>query len=229
MYACTGRECAIELVPWGLFVNCIQPAATPPGGIFIGYLSTFPKPVFFFFCFDCHQFPSIAIIFSSTICSPTDANVFGIAKYLVFADQPAPIPPIQTITSRRTNLLPMSRRIDGSNILSRPRKTAAMEQQLMIGETDVQNSPLPSDTHAAWARYHRLNITSNILEIHTATWEQLPSEQRCRLNIERVRLVNNRRVRSVFVANQQRLFQVPASVSCDSFSVPSFEAHYLTF
>lgn len=58
-----------------------------------------------------------------------------------------------------------------------------------------------------------------MLKNQTATGRQLSDEQLYRLDIERVRLVNNIRVRSVFVARKQGLFQVPAAVLCDSFCV----------
>lgn len=67
-----------------------------------------------------------------------------------------------------------------------------------------------------------------MLENQTANKEQSFSKQFYRPDVEPVRLVNNRRIRISFVANQQDLFQVPASVSCSSFGVASsFEASFV--
>lgn len=49
----------------------------------------------------------------------------------------------------------------------------------------------------------------------TTAKEQSANEQLFSLNVERVRLINSRRVRTPTVANQQRVFQVPSLFQCD--------------
>lgn len=60
------------------------------------------------------------------------------------------------------------------------------------------------------------------------TREQSSKEQVYRFDIEHIHLVNNRRDRSPIVANRNGLFQVTASMSCDSFGVAnSLEARFV--
>lgn len=72
--------------------------------------------------------------------SATDANVSGIAKIRVSADQPAPIPPIHTATSRHNNPHLLLRRIAGSHVPLCGNKVVAIEQ-FIIGELDARNAP----------------------------------------------------------------------------------------
>lgn len=73
-----------------------------------------------------------------------------------------------------------------------------MDPQLMLGEPDFWNAPLPSNMYAVRDGYTRLNITLNILENQTAVRKQLSIEHLYRLEIECFRLVNNHRVGSAF-------------------------------
>lgn len=67
-----------------------------------------------------------------------------------------------------------------------------------------------------------------MLKNQIAIREQSFNEQLFPLEIKRVRRVNNSFNRSEFAANKQCLFQVSASVSCDSFGIEnSFEAHFV--
>lgn len=69
-----------------------------------------------------------------------------------------------------------------------------------------------------------------MLENQIANTEQSSIEQLYRLEIERLRLVNNRRARSAFVANQKGHIQAPDSTPCDSFFVTNpFEAPFADF
>lgn len=83
-----------------------------------------------------------------------------------------------------------------------------MEARDTIREPDVRSSPLPPDPLASWARYARINITQDQLVHQTAARKQSFDVRLYRLDIERVRLDNNRRFRTAFVANQKRAFQV---------------------
>lgn len=67
----------------------------------------------------------------------TNANVPGVAKTPVTADQPAPVPPVYTATSRRANLLPPSPRTNGSDISAPRQEAAAMESRDNIGKQNV--------------------------------------------------------------------------------------------
>lgn len=81
---------------------------------------------------------------------------------------------------------------------------------------------------AAWAVYPKLNITLNMLKNQNVTKKQSSNEQLYRLDIARVRLVNNIWVKSTITANQQGLLQVPAFVPCDSFNIAKFfKAHFV--
>lgn len=61
-----------------------------------------------------------------------------------------------------------------------------------------------------------------MLEKQTDSKEQSSIEQLHRLDIDLARLVNNHRIRSVFVAKQQDLFQVLTFMSYISLGVPDF-------
>lgn len=105
-----------------------------------------------------------------------------------------------------------------------------MEPQLTIGEPDFRNAPFPSDMCAAWAHYPRINITWDMLINQTTAREQSSNEKLSRNDIKCVPLVNNCRDKSVFVANHESVFQVAASVPCDSSGVAnSFEARFVDF
>lgn len=184
-----------------------------------------------------HSF-SIVIppLFSSTSTTPsnnstgfgTDATVYGIDEVLFLAVQyqflqstlhplVAPISFLRLVSSL------------GSDIPARSKEAVVMEQQLTTGAHDARNAPLPSDMYAPLARCRKLNISSNILKNQTAIKEQSSRQQLYWLEIERIRLVNNRRVGSAFDASQKGLFQVPFSVPCDSFCLTnSFKAQFLT-
>lgn len=82
--------------------------------------------------------------------------------------------------------------------------------------------------YAPYVLHSTLNISCDLLENQTAAMEQPSKDQLCRADIKHVRLVNNPRGKSAFVANQQGLFQVPASVSTDSIGVANFfQARFL--
>lgn len=85
----------------------------------------------------------------------TDASISGIAESRVPADQPEPASPFHTATYRRTNLLPPSRRIAGSDMPIHHMKAATMEPQFSIGEPDVQDALSPFSMHADWAGYSK--------------------------------------------------------------------------
>lgn len=149
----------------------------------------------------------------------TNSDMSKISESRVLADQPAPLSPIQAAAFSRSNLLFPPVGISGIYISVRQRKAADMKSQFMIGEPDVWNSPQLSDRHLASARYLKLVNTWNMLENLTATRQQSSNKELCRLDIARVRLVNNHRIMSAFVANQRSPFQVPASVPCDQFGL----------
>lgn len=105
---------------------------------------------------------------------------------------------------------------------------AALWPQLMIREPDLLYAVLPSDIYAVWVGFSKLNSTRDSLKNQTATRKQWSNGQQYRLDIKRFRLVNNRQVRSVFVANKQGLFQAPTSVPCDSSGITnSLQARYV--
>lgn len=67
-----------------------------------------------------------------------------------------------------------------------------------------------------------------MLKNRTATRERSSYEQLYWRDIECVRLVNNRRFRSSFVANRKGLYQVSTSVLCDCFAITNFfEANFV--
>lgn len=74
-----------------------------------------------------------------------------------------------------------------------------------VRESDFRHAPVPSDMNADWARYPRLNITWDILNKQTATRKRSSNEQLYRPEVTRIRCVNNCRVESSLVTNQQRL------------------------
>lgn len=167
---------------------------------------------------------------SNSTSSKPDPNVSGIAQFCVSAGLPAPVTPIHTAKSRRTNLFPPSHRIAGSEIPIHCMKAAAMQRQLMLGEPDVRSATLPCDMHAARERYKKVKITWDMLKNQTASRMQSSNEYLYRFEIKRVRLVNTRLVTSPVVANKKGLFQVPTSVLCYSFSVAnSFKARIVNF
>lgn len=104
------------------------------------------------------------------------------------------------------------RRITWSEISASHLELAVIELADSLGKLDVQNAPFCPGLHAAWARYARARITWDPFDLQTTVEEQSSEEQLYHLDIERVRLVNSRRVRTFFVANQQGVFQVPSSV-----------------
>lgn len=82
---------------------------------------------------------------SFSVGSATDPSVSGNEEFRVSVYQPAPILPIHTTTSRRTNNLPPIRLIAESDKPVRPREAAAMKPQFTIKEPEVLQAPEPSD------------------------------------------------------------------------------------
>lgn len=154
--------------------------------------------------------------------STINGNISRIVVSHVTGDLPAHIPSVYTTTSHRIDILPPSRRTAGRDAPLRHTKAAAMEPQFRVVEHDVRNASLLLEMHAAWMCYLRFTFTSNILENKNVTGEQSIDEQVYELNINRVRLVNNPRVRSSFAASQQGHFQVPTSAPCYSLGVANF-------
>lgn len=110
------------------------------------------------------NFHSIAVKPSSLTGSATNLNVYAIAESGILNDQLAPVPLIHTATSCRTNLLPLPRRISGSDIPMCHRGAAAMEPWDTLAEPVVPNAPLPPDLHAIWACYARIIVTGDQLK-----------------------------------------------------------------
>lgn len=126
------------------------------------------------------------ITYSSSICpimlcnstgSATDTNGLRIAVSCFSSSPRAPIEPIHAAISHGTNLLPPSHRSADSDVPVRHGEAAFMEPLSMSGEADVLNAFLPSDSHATWAHYPRINSTWDMLENSTATTEQSCNEQ----------------------------------------------------
>lgn len=84
-----------------------------------------------------------------------------------------------------------------------------MDPQLTIRETEVQNVHLPSDMHAAWARYLMVIITLHMLNNQVSTKNHSFKEQQHRLGVMRVRLAKNRRARNAFAVHKQSLLKAP--------------------
>lgn len=81
-----------------------------------------------------HNYPSTSnITWNISTTSAIDANVSGIAKSHVPADQPASLFSVRTATSRRSDIFLPSRLVVGSNIQAWHREVAATEQQLTFG------------------------------------------------------------------------------------------------
>lgn len=91
-----------------------------------------------------------------------------IAESHVLADPPVLIPSIYTATSRRTNFLPLSHRIAGSNTSALHRKAAAAEPRFTIGKSDIFKNPLLFDLQPIWERYYCISITWTQHEHQTA-------------------------------------------------------------
>lgn len=96
----------------------------------------------------CRARPSIIPMPSSSTGSATDANASGIAKSRVPVGKSAPNSLTYTATSRLTNLLPLYRRIIGSDIPACHREPAARVLRDTIGEPDFCSAPLPPDLYA---------------------------------------------------------------------------------
>lgn len=97
-----------------------------------------------------------------------------------------------------------------------------MEFQLMIGMLDVRDAALRFEMYAAWARFPGIILISNMLENQTSAKKHSSIKQLYWLDIKHVRLVSNRRVRSVLGTNQPCFFKFPASVPFDSFCAINF-------
>lgn len=158
------------------------------------------------------------MLFNST-GSYIDANVSGIAESCVLVYQTAPIYHIHAATSSCINLLLLFLCIADGDIPLRRREVATMDPQDTFGEPGVRSTPLPFVLHATWARYARINNKWDQLEYQTAGREQSSGEHLYRLKIERVCLVNSRRVQAAFVANQQGSLQVLSFLPCNYFSL----------
>lgn len=76
---------------------------------------------------------------------------------------------------------------------------------------------LPSDMHVARVRYQKQDITLNMLENQAASKEQSSTKELYQPDMERVRLVNRRRNRSAFAANQKSVSQAQTFVSFNAF------------
>lgn len=158
--------------------------------------------------FTFHTFVHLQISFdhlhaSNSTGFATVSSVSEIAEFRVPADRPAPIPPIHTATSICTNHLPPSCSIAGSDISIRRGEADGMEMQDTIWVPEVCNDPLPPFLHVAWVCYARINISLDQLGQGTAARMQFPVEPLYRLDIERMRFVNNRPFEKPFVKNQQ--------------------------
>lgn len=103
--------------------------------------------------FGNHQFPSIAVIPTSSADSATDPKTSEIAESHVLTKEPAPLLPVHTVTFHRINLLSPFRRIARRDISAPRREAAAMEQQDINGELDVRNAPLPLDLYLTRVRF----------------------------------------------------------------------------
>lgn len=86
---------------------------------------------------------------SNSSGSATDVNASETAEFYVTAGGPTFVPPINTATSRPTNLLPPSLRVAGNDIPIRRREAAAMVLRITIGEPEVLSVPFFFHTHAA--------------------------------------------------------------------------------
>lgn len=156
---------------------------------------------------------------SSSSGSATNANVSRIAEFRVSADEPASILPINTVISCRTDLFSPSHRIAGGDIPARYLEAPLMESRNTIEKPNVRNAPSSPDLYATCVRSAPINITCDQLEQWTAANEQSFDEQLYCSDIERVSPVNNSRVPSSFLANQQSIFQVLSSLLCDIFGL----------
>lgn len=90
-----------------------------------------------------------------------------------------------------------------SDILGR-----TIEPQCTNSEVDICIALFPRDLHVTWAPYAFINITWDQFQHRNTRREQLSDDFLYHLNIERVRLVNNRRDLTAFVARHQTIFQV---------------------
>lgn len=160
----------------------------------------------------------------------TDANVLEIADSRVPADPPTPVAAIHTATSHRKAFyfrLVVSLGA-GSDRPVRCREAAAREPHYTIEEPDTQKILFLSHLYETWARYPRLSTAWDMFENKNATGEQSISNQLYQLDIECIRLVNNHFATSAFVATQEGVFQVPASLPCNCFGLTnSFEIFVL--
>lgn len=126
----------------------------------MGYTSKIIKPLFYLLHSVHLKLFSITVMASTLTDSVTDLNVSEIAKSRILADQqPAPISPIHTTTSRRINLFPQSCCISRSHLFVRSCVAAVIKPRDTIGGPDICDAPLLPILHATWVRYARVKIT----------------------------------------------------------------------
>lgn len=88
-------------------------------------------------------------------------------------------------------------------------------------EAGFYNAILLPNLYAAWTRYAPFNVARVLLKLQIAAKEQSSDGQLFSLDIEKVRLSNNRCVQTSFVVSEQSVFQVPSFVRCDHFGIES--------
>lgn len=104
-------------------------------------------------------------------------NVSKLSISCVPAEKPKLAPALYIATFSRTNLLSPFRHIAGSNAPTHCSRAAALEPQFTIGEPEVWIVHLASDMYMAWARYLRLNVTNDMLEILTVPKKRFLTER----------------------------------------------------
>lgn len=161
---------------------------------------------------------------SSSADSATNFSVPRISEFRVLANPAAAVTRTHTATSCFGNLLLSSRRIVGSEISIIYFEATAIDLQFTIWEPNVCNNIFSSDLHATWARHSKLNVIQDVLKHHSAPKEQSLGDQLYCLGNKCVRLLNIRYIQNAFVANEQKIFQVPAALPCDYFAVANFHS-----
>lgn len=134
---------ATVLVRWRSYANCLNPTATLPQNVTIGYPSTVSKPPFSYCSFIYCQISWITVMPFNSTGYATDPNVLRIAESRVPSDHLKSVLPIHTPISCCTCLTPPTRRIALCKIPIRHREAAAMEPQDTVGEPDDCNAFLP--------------------------------------------------------------------------------------
>lgn len=164
--------------------------------------------------FIIHQLSSTWIMSPKSTGSTNDANVSGTFESRVPAETPAPASLVHSATPCHTNFLFSSRCIAGSDISARLWEATAKEPLKTIEKPDVRNVSLPLDR----ARPARVTVSLSLHEnnFNIRLWQRgsQPMSNSTRLDIGRVRLVNNHFVRTAFIANQKGAIQVLSSLPC---------------